>query len=590
MIEQIYNIGNIIRKIEGEKELVELWTKDTKSMDNVIIININEEKNKVSKELISFYEDVYKDSLIYQQGNGHVGAGIKIENYKETDANKIKDKKVLSSLEFMEIDKNYLDEVWENIAEEVNKDIKQSYFIMISKNGENPRDLFSKKYEDKIKDTYLISDKSLRKKIKSSTCHMCKSNGKNFDTAVFKCFTNDKEVYSNTDGYTFSVCEDCLISILNGRSYINENLKTIWMGSEVMFLPHEFNEDIKDMYEGTIDKENKITKLIDNIREAEEMVLDEISNSNSSTDIIFFSDPKSSSEWKITYSIRDVMPSRFSKVGNLIGKYKNTDHYFSIAKIMKYLCYSDGKFDSKNKDRMRLLDIIFKGSSYNRTMFFNKVMTKYKSEYYASLASSKSNNKRFILKDIHEVYNFMCECGCLSNSWKMVNEEGELMEYKDRDEFFEVNKAFFNTNIKKAWFIIGQIYSRTIWESKRYKSTDGQNISSESSHLEKNFFFSKKFDYVTFVQFANTCSEKLMKYGSYYKNIKEDLNEAKSYMISKDSKLNSDEAKYIFFWGMDTHFKGDEINKNQVEKVDYKKENEVEGVEQCQIQIQESFC
>ena len=31
---------------------------------------------------------------------------------------------------------------------------------------------------------------------------------------------------------------------------------------------------------------------------------------------------------------------------------KKIDAYFCLGKIMNYLCYSDGKFDSKNKDRM----------------------------------------------------------------------------------------------------------------------------------------------------------------------------------------------------------------------------------------------
>ena len=62
MIEQIKNIGHEVRIIDGEKDLVELWTKDTKPMDNVIFINIDEGERKVTKELRSFYKDVYKDA------------------------------------------------------------------------------------------------------------------------------------------------------------------------------------------------------------------------------------------------------------------------------------------------------------------------------------------------------------------------------------------------------------------------------------------------------------------------------------------------------------------------------------------------
>lgn len=558
MIEEIYNIGNVIRNLEGNKPLVELWTKDTKALDNILVININEKTKKIDKEVLDFYEDAYKDCLIYQQGNGHVGAGIKIENYKNKDSESIKNKKLMSALSFMEIDKSYLEEAWNVIEKEIKKDIKQSYLIMINKNNKNARELYQSKYDTKIKETYLISNKKLQKEIKESTCHLCGKISKTYDTAIYKCFTNDKEIYSNTQGYTFSVCEDCMYSLLHGRNYINENLKVIWIGSEVMFLPHEFNEDIKNIYETSIDKENKITNLLRNVRALEGEVLKKIAKSHCITDIVFFSDPKASSEWKITYDIRDILPTRFGKLGSLIEKYKSVDGYFSIYKIMSYLCYSDGKLDSKNKDRMRLLDILFKGKNYSRTIFFNKVMNKYKIEYL------KNDNKAHLtLRDIHEIYNFIGECGCLKNPWKLINEEGELMKYKDREEFFEINKEFFDNNVKKAWFIIGQIYNQTIYQSKNYKAIDKENISQESSHLEKSFFFSKKFDYTTFIDFANLCSEKLRKYNAYYPSIREDLNTAKEYMSNGKIKLNNDEAKYIFFWGMDMWFDKDTNEEEQ---------------------------
>ena len=63
MIEQIKNIGHVITSINGKKDLIELWTKDTKEMDNVIIVDVNEKNQKITKELVSFYKDVYKDAL-----------------------------------------------------------------------------------------------------------------------------------------------------------------------------------------------------------------------------------------------------------------------------------------------------------------------------------------------------------------------------------------------------------------------------------------------------------------------------------------------------------------------------------------------
>jgi CRISPR-associated protein Csh1 len=84
-------------------------------------------------------------------------------------------------------------------------------------------------------------------------------------------------------------------------------------------------------------------------------------------------------------------------------------------------------------------------------------------------------------------------------------------------------------------------------------------VKEEKSHLEQSFFFGRKFDYNTFIYFSNMCSEKLLKYRNYNPRIKEEMTMAKEYMQRGKGKLNNDEAKYIFFWGMDMYFqKGDE--------------------------------
>ena len=152
------------------------------------------------------------------------------------------------------------------------------------------------------------------------------------------------------------------------------------------------------------------------------------------------------------------------------------------------------------------------------------------------------------------------------------------MKYNNISEFFETNKNFFDDDIKKAWFIMGQIYRDTINASKSYYkdksegniALDNKGQSYESSHLEKNFFYSRKFDNKTFILFANTCSEKLQKYGTYYSNIKDKMNQAKEYMASSFKKINNDEAKYIFFWGLDTLFEDD---KKRIEEAKSKKES-----------------
>ena len=48
------------------------------------------------------------------------------------------------------------------------------------------------------------------------------------------------------------------------------------------------------------------------------------------------------------------------------------------------------------------------------------------------------------------------------------------------------------------------------------------------------------------------------------------MNKAKEYMASSSKKINNDEAKYIFFWGLDTLFEDD---KKGIEEAKSKKES-----------------
>jgi CRISPR-associated protein Csh1 len=547
LIEYIKNIGQAIREINGELELVDLWQKDNKDFDNLLIINLDE---KIEMNHVQFTKDAYRQSLLYQQGNGMVGAGIKIEKFKDDKKTIDKlEKKIKKSLEFIEIDTQHLPKIANLITTEVREGPNETYFVLFKKNNKYPLELCREKYEKTIKETYLNKQTSANK------CHLCSHQGLNYDTVLFNCYTNDKDIYTNTKGLNYNVCENCLYDLLNGRKYINENLRTFWAGSEVMFLPHIFDEDIKEIYEeNKVDGDGNFKKLLENIRTNEDEVLECVSKTTT-TDIIFFTHPRASSEWKIEYSIRGVMPSRFTGVSQNLGKYSSShdNRPLNFYTIMKYLCLSDGKGGSHNKDRFRLLDIVFHGKKYSRNIFFNRVMKQYKQDYF--------NGKPY-MSNIHRIYNFICDCGCLEKGWNyMICEEGRWkeMKYTSLEEFFNKNEKFFDTGVKKAWFILGKVYNSLIYYSKKYKAGSDGNVKEEKSHLEQSFFFGRKFDYNTFIYFSNMCSEKLLKYRNYNPRIKEEMTMAKEYMQRGKGKLNNDEAKYIFFWGMDMYFqKGDE--------------------------------
>lgn len=541
MLELIQNIGKQVKNIKGEYELVDLWQKSEKEFDSILEINVDENKEDFSVKVRAFYPEVFRETLFYRQGRGHIGSAFKIEKFKENKAarKKIRDR-ISSCFKFMEIDEKLAEKILEAIINEAKSAGNKSFIVTFLKNSKKAEELYQSKFIETVEKTYL------NKKNEVSNCHVCGKKSEVYNTAVYKCYTNDKEIYSNTDDITYGMCRDCTMNILLGKKYIEEILKTYWAGSEVMFLPHEYNEEIAEIYEySNIGKAGNTTTLLNNIRSNESEILDIIGTTGTMTDILFFYDNKSKSEWKIEYHIRDVLPSRFKIVSENLNKYRyrDDDKPLNLGTVMNYLCVNK----EKKKERMRLLDIILHGKKYSRNLFFRRVMKKYKKDYYAGKKS---------MSNIHRIYNFLCDCKCLERPWYYVYETKggwKTVEYKTVEDFFEKNKEYFDSNDKKAWFLLGRLYSNAIYHSKKYKTSDGSNVKDESSHLEKNFFFGRKFDFKTFVYFSNLCIEKLTKYGVYSNNsyLKKLASMAKEYMKLGQGDLSSDEAKYIFFWGMD---------------------------------------
>ena len=352
-------------------------------------------------------------------------------------------------------------------------------------------------------------------------------------------------IFSNTDGLSYGICKGCILDILYGRKHVNAVLNTWWGGSEILFLPHTYNEEIKGIFEYTnISDFREGNNLLKKIRENESDVIDEIGKCNTEIDIIFYFAQKS--EWKITYYIKDVMPSRFTKISEFERKYKtNSGENLALWQVIAYLL---GNFSKPSEifntnEAKNFLKSIFHGSKINRNLFFSRAMSKYKHDYLEGYEN---------MLRLHRAYNFLVDCGCLDKGWNFVEQNGrghDMVKYEDVEEFFNINKSFFESNIKKAWFLLGRLYGKMIQESKSYKG--GENKQSNESYLEKNFFFGRKYDFKTFTYFSNQCSELMYKYGVQNKGYLKDLiSTSKELMGTGDDKLSSDEAKYIFFWGM----------------------------------------
>jgi CRISPR-associated protein Csh1 len=531
MIETVCNIGKTVREIEGEKDLVDLWQKEENG-DYELIINVDITSDSIKIDTKDFEKQVFKDGLYFAQGNWYIGALLKKESLKD---NKIKD-----CLKFIGVPLNRFDEVKSTLDSKLKEYAGVSFVILFMKDGQKPIEISKNRFLEEIE------KKGLKKVLLSGHCHVCgKYADALYDSIIYKCYTNDKGIFSNTEGLSYGVCNSCISNILYGKKHVSNFLSTWWGGSDVLFLPHTYNEKVMDIFTFKNINDFKGNKFLDNIRENETEVLEEVGKSNSQVDIIFYFSQKS--EWKITYHIRSVMPSKFTTIAELERKYKTkSGKHLVLWQVLGYLL---GDFSKPNEifntnEAKNFLKSIFHGNNMNRNLFFSRAMSKYKHDYFNGYKS---------MFMIHRVYNFLVDCGCLDNGWSFIekNEGGYYMrKYKNIEEFFDNNKKFFDNDIKKSWFLLGRLYANMIYESKKYKN-EGE-IDNTESYLEKNFFFGRKYDFKTFVYFSNQCSELMYKYGVQNKGYLKDLISSSKELIGVgDEKLSSDEAKYIFFWGME---------------------------------------
>lgn len=531
-------IKNLVNQINGD------------TVKYIFLIDVTNDGLKTSSE--EFYNGITTKALFYQAGRGVKGGGIRADYFKDTEAEKKKFiSKIESAAKYCEVSQ-HLEAITEAILNRINEH-GNDFFAVLLKDGKYPIDSVSEKF---LKDFYTVDFKKI--KGNDHTCHLCSSVGEGFNTVTFKFYTNDKDVFGNVNSKEKSgvvICKECLENLILGKKHVEEYLTTYWMGSNVMFIPHSYNEDADITYLNANFNGEEGKKFLDNISSAEVDVLEELGNIDAETDIVFF-EKDGAKTFYIYHTIKSLLPSRFSFLAKNLRE-NHVNLYWLINKLGA-VKYGAKGFESTEKERFNLIDKIFSGSKINRNIFFQRMMKHFKEGYY-----SKDGNGTKIY-EINRYYNLLVNCSCLEGGFNYMR------EYKDYSELFEVNQDYFSTNEKKAWFIVGNAYKKLNWQIKALNRDEDGNIADRTS-LDKNFFFSRKFDFKDFITFSNLIDEKMRKYPKIKTTYLESmLSDARELMCNKENKVSTDEAKYLFFWGMDIYFKKEvkENNDNEGENID----------------------
>lgn len=550
MIQYIKNIGTYVHENFQDNSAIDGMVNSIESKDMKVILIINVLPNGIEYKTKEFEKNITKEALFYQAGNGALGGGIRLDFYDQLDAkNEPKGRKKLKlACEFCEVENRY--EEIKQYIEQYLKEKDKNTFAVIQVDGKMPIELFQEKF---LKKMYATMYKSIKGE---HICHLCGKKGQAYNTATYKFYTNDKEIYNNIDHVEKNgivIGEECLNNIILGRKYVDQYLSSFWMGKKVMFLPHNYDEDAAVIYESSILGENaEPTNFINKIRLNEEDFIYEIGKTKAVTDIIFYEED--SKFFYINYVIQSVLPSRFSFIGNLLGKYELK--LFNLIKYAAAVRISLDSIETTDKERIRILDAFFSGKRIERSLFFKRVM-----DVYKHYLLKDEHRKYACMKTINRIYNFLCECDCLEKGWNV------LENYKNYEELFSKNEVYFDTNEKKAWFILGKAYSTMIYLMRQNKNkNDEASNENDRTSLEKNFFFARKFDFNDFIYFANLLTDKAIKYRADRIFFKKMMTEAKDYMAKQEGRLGCDEAKYLFFWGADAYFASEKDDQQEVEE------------------------
>ncbi|AKB75792.1 CRISPR-associated protein, Csh1 family [Methanosarcina lacustris Z-7289] len=563
MLDYIRSIGQVVKNSEGESDRVGLFQKmdseTSESCDGIIDVNINDTAdahgNYVSVSATrAFTREVSKEGLFYVKSRTYIGAMLRQNQYqsdKNKEANKEAKKNedvgvepakkrkrepkpssnVSKCLQFLDLSMDRLDEVNSKldakIAEKVAENPKYNYVILFTRNGKKPFEIDScrKKFIELYKRNILHATDT------PGYCHLCnRLVNSRFESCGLGCYTNDKSVYYKTYGseadrsLPFGVCDDCLADLLYGERFALQYLTVWWgglKGEKVIFLPHQFNDDIKLTFETNLIGDTESNKgFLARIQTNEADVLGCIGTGDYAMDVIFISAPAGRSEWKIQCVIENVSTSRFAKIAKLQKIYQTRGGETSDGREIKIrnlqlktiIYYLVGNFAEKKgfpayedifatNEARYYLDVILHGVEINRREFFVHVMSIFW-RYYAR------DKERECIMTIHRIYNFLVDCGCLQHGWNMplyIGGENMVAPYLTIDELFERNPERFSSDFRKAWFLLGNVYGSIRRDMKSARSDRGGDYATKL--VENAFITDRKFNMKDFNEIARVCWE-----------------------------------------------------------------------------------
>ncbi|MEG0307885.1 MAG: TIGR02556 family CRISPR-associated protein [Clostridium sp.] len=521
MINAIRDIGKVeVDKIMGDDKFLQIFTEDFSKgtkYDKVLEIVLTLSKDKVSfKEINSReYDDELKFKYLYRTGSSR-GADLtptaKITEPRKTYTNKIiaaleqaveycedkfDEEKELLKLILECLSKEEKNTIIKGVEDSFNSIPKNERYVVLTvvvdidrvKKYVGDFEVFKERIRNIPISKFYYSatyNKEVKgEKCKCSICNEIKEEVYGL-ASPFAFYTIDKPGYISGDfNYekawrNYPVCKECAIELELGKNYMDQYLQLNFYGRKFylipkLIFPNKLNAILRK-YRSSFGRDE--FKKAKDIISPEERLFKKLSEEDNSItfDLMFIEE--NNSALNILINIEDVYPSTFSSLYNQWEEIKCMNFFENIGYLANFN-YLNMLFNSKenNKYFLAVVDkIIGNGKlEYNFLVsFVNKhliqAFKREEKDKKDEFIRGEDNYGTATLRSYTFIY-YLYKLDKFKNKGRegvedMVREKWDLEEFGSKKEvfedFFNCNKAFFNTNSKKCVFMIGYLCKKLI--------------------------------------------------------------------------------------------------------------------------------
>ncbi len=582
--EQIKNTLDILPKAKGSKKQMVVYIKLKKENDAYIYDGLGYDELDHSKPLRYLYKNgspnggdqtfISKITDIEKTFNRIFLPFDKLIVYYKNNQNTSKEfeslKKCVTS------DPDLYEKVKSETKTEVTNSLDQCDFLtfkIYNNNGvENSRYINEMpEVQDYFYEICVTNDdKKYEYSAENKSCCVCHKVKKVFGKKAFpfSFYTIDKPGFI-TGGFNkekswknLPICGSCADILAVGQKMTEESLRFSLCGQSYLLMPKFHNQVLnKEIIEMLCDFSKKLSiadrKDYNAINALEEDVIEILGNSKDyiNSTLVFFE--KQNSAFRVLLLIEDILPTRFKELYAAKAEttqwsknYRSDDKFFFSFRIVK-------NFFSGNKDFFEVLSKIFYSQNIDYRLCVRNIMEKVRQDF----KSKKEKNEHFTILNGLAMLKFFFELGLFKNKNHIKGDElmqeinnisqpiggiGEEYSQKQKkviEDFFNSNKDFFDSAMKKAIFLLGALAKKLL----NIQSRD-RNATPFYEHL-KGLKMSEK----DILGLLPKIQNKLIEYNKNYYQALETI--ISVYFVESKAKFNMscDEINFYFALGMNLH-------------------------------------